>query len=191
MDSNQPGHTTPFSLPDNQARPSPVTSGLLPAPSSTWTIGNEQIVNPDSANRTFDLTGTSVNPSPFGWDANALEADPGMAGSPSTAPASLCLESHAQSTPSTAPTSLSMNTGAVRHSKRCQTGQMSATRTPRPKEAHQRKRSKLSTDANPFDSVDYWIQFDDEEEPLPAIPERADPSRPDPSLKGKPHSEQR
>ncbi|KAI6353731.1 hypothetical protein MCOR25_008902 [Pyricularia grisea] len=39
------------------------------------------------------------------------------------------------------------------------------TRTPKPpsREKPERKRSKLSTDSTPFDSVDYWLQFDNEE----------------------------
>ncbi|QBZ62689.1 hypothetical protein PoMZ_11574 [Pyricularia oryzae] len=38
------------------------------------------------------------------------------------------------------------------------------TRTPKPpsREKPERKRSKLSTDSTPFDSVDYWLQFDNE-----------------------------
>lgn len=46
-------------------------------------------------------------------------------------------------------------------------------RAPRSKSGHERKRSKLSTEATPFDSVDYWIDFDNEEE-LADIPEGFD-----------------
>ena len=43
--------------------------------------------------------------------------------------------------------------------------QILPTRTSNPaRDRHDRKRSKLSTDATPFDSVDYWLQFDNNEE---------------------------
>lgn len=36
-------------------------------------------------------------------------------------------------------------------------------RPPKSKAGHERKRTKLSTDTTPFDNVDYWIQFDNED----------------------------
>ncbi|KAL8418754.1 hypothetical protein RB594_002096 [Gaeumannomyces avenae] len=46
--------------------------------------------------------------------------------------------------------------------------QILPTRTSNPaRDRHDRKRSKLSTDATPFDSVDYWLQFDNNEEGIP------------------------
>lgn len=36
-------------------------------------------------------------------------------------------------------------------------------RPPKSKAGHERKRTKLSTESTPFDSVDYWLQFDNEE----------------------------
>ncbi|KAK1767720.1 helix-loop-helix DNA-binding domain-containing protein [Phialemonium atrogriseum] len=153
-----------------------------------FSVPNSQTVNP--VDQTFDLTGTTGNQLSSMWDMNALAADPGAAGSSSTGPGSLSLESFAQSSPSTAPTSLSMNPAMARQPMLGQPGQVLPTRTARLRDGHERKRSKLSTEANPFDSVDYWIQFDNEES-LPNVSDGAATLRPDPRLKGKAPSAQR
>jgi len=65
-----------------------------------------------------------------------------------------------------------------------QARQILPTRTPRVRDGHERKRSKLSTDATPFDSVDYWIQFDNEDH-LADIPEGSEFTRAEVRPKGK------
>lgn len=187
MDSNQLRHLEFFSVPNNQVRASQDVPGLFSS-SSRWATDNDQTVNP--VDQTFDLTGTTGNQLSSMWDMNALAADPGAAGSSSTGPGSLSLESFAQSSPSTAPTSLSMNPAMARQSMLGQSGQALPTRTARLRDGHERKRSKLSTETNPFDSVDYWIQFDNEES-LPNVSDGAATLRPDPRLKGKAPSAQR
>jgi len=55
-------------------------------------------------------------------------------------------------------------------------------RTSKGGDGHQRKRSRIASDAAPFDSVDYWIDFD-KEDSLADIPEGVELSRSD--MKGK------
>ncbi len=63
-------------------------------------------------------------------------------------------------------------------------------RAPRAREGHERKRSRLSSDASPFDSVDYWIQFDNEDA-LAGIPENAEPLKSEPERKASTSTAQR
>ncbi|KAJ9151323.1 HLH-domain-containing protein [Pleurostoma richardsiae] len=97
------------------------------------------------------------------WDAAALSADAGATESPSTAPTTLSLDSYAQQ--STAPTSLSLNNSQRQPSLYNQPSRnILPTRGARSRDGHERKRTRLSTtDATPFDSPDYWLQFDTEE----------------------------
>jgi len=148
----------------------------------------------NTANQPSRLTGARPNVLPPVWDWNpsALETDLRMATSPSTAPASV---SFAQSCPSTAPTSLATNPITAPHMKIGQHGQLFPTRTPSSRELPERKRSKLSADPSPFDSIDYWIRFDNDETP-PAITETtipvdANPRLLDASLQGDDPSTQR
>jgi len=57
-------------------------------------------------------------------------------------------------------------------------------RTSKSREGHQRKRSRIGSDATPFDSVDYWIDFDKEDN-LADIPEGIEMSRSDVKGKGR------
>lgn len=140
-----------------------------------FTVPNNQTVNP--ADQTFNLTGATPNQPSSIWDNVA-------SGSPSRAPTSLSLEPLAQSSSSTAATHLSINpSSSARSSMYSQSRQILPTRAPRAREGHERKRSRLSTDATPFDSVDYWIQFDDEE-PLADSPESTEVTRSDSALTG-------
>ncbi|KAL1864513.1 hypothetical protein VTK73DRAFT_5816 [Phialemonium thermophilum] len=149
MDSNQLRHLEFFSIPNNQT------------------------VNPVS--QTFDSSGSQTNrSSSTSWGTNALPPDAGATGPASTAPSSLSLESFDQPSVSTAPTSLSMQPPSARSS-------VSGSSKPTPharqhrRDSHPRKRSKLSTESSPLDSVDYWIKFDNEE-PLSTIPESGESS---------------
>lgn len=47
-------------------------------------------------------------------------------------------------------------------------------RTPHAKGEHERKRSKLGNDASPFDSVEYWMRFDNDDGHLRHAPVKAD-----------------
>lgn len=57
-------------------------------------------------------------------------------------------------------------------------------RAPRSRDGHEKKRSRLGSDATPFDSVDYWIQFDNEDS-LADIPEGTELSKSDAKGKGR------
>ncbi|EOO01818.1 putative helix-loop-helix dna-binding domain-containing protein [Phaeoacremonium minimum UCRPA7] len=116
-------------------------------------------------NQTNNRTGSSTTPAQTSnlWDTTTLNPDPPTTESPSTAPTTLSLDSFAQ--PSTAPSSLSFNKNSARQSYNgLGSRTILPTRTPKPRENRDRKRTKLSTDATPFDNVDYWIQFDEQQE---------------------------
>lgn len=50
-------------------------------------------------------------------------------------------------------------------------------RGPRTRHGHERKRSRLSQDPSPLDSVDYWLNFDkDENQKLASVAEGLEPS---------------
>lgn len=108
--------------------------------------------------RRFDPASSSTSPQNF-WDiAGSLNVDSALA-SPSSAPTSLSFESFGQPTP----------LPSRPHQPRSQQsfGQGSRVilppRAPKSKAGHERKRTKLSTESTPFDNVDYWLQFDNEE----------------------------
>lgn len=113
-----------------------------------------------------------------------MTRDQGMAGSPPAQQTGMSLESLLQqATSTTGQASYSMNQpSSARSSVSGQNRQILPTRPPRSKTGHERKRSKLSTDVTPFDSVDYWIQFDNEEG-LANIPESTDAPNPEPQTK--------
>ncbi|KAH8887534.1 HLH-domain-containing protein [Thozetella sp. PMI_491] len=144
MASNAPNNLDLFSSPDNQG------------------------VN--SVDQTLNLTGTSsVQVSPLLWDD--LTADAVGPTSPSTAPTTLSFGSLAQASGSSALTDPNSPAPSRPSSYGGQSRQILPTRAPRQRAGHERKRSKLSTDSTPFDSVDYWIQFDNDESALADVPE--------------------
>lgn len=93
------------------------------------------------------------------WDQTGANLDSGL-GSPSTAPTNLSFESTQQSTPTThKPSPNSIPQPTSEQGPRV----ILEARAPKSKSGHERKRTKLSTESTPFDNVDYWIQFDNEE----------------------------
>ena len=90
------------------------------------------------------------------WDIAGLPSDSGLA-SPSSAPGGLNFDSFGQS----------VNQPNRPQQRQQMPGQGSRVilppRAPKPKAGHERKRTKLSTESTPFDNVDYWIQFDNDE----------------------------
>lgn len=108
--------------------------------------------------RRFNSAASTSSTANF-WDPAGLNVDSGL-GSPSSAPTSLSFESFGQSAPTT--------TKAQSPTRSQQPfGQGSRVilppRPPKSKAGHERKRTKLSTETTPFDNVDYWIQFDNDE----------------------------
>ncbi|KAI3395205.1 hypothetical protein diail_1699 [Diaporthe ilicicola] len=91
------------------------------------------------------------------WDIAGLPSDSGL-GSPSSAPGSLNFDaSFGQA--SNAPNRTQQRQQMLGQGSRV----ILPPRAPKPKAGHERKRTKLSTESTPFDNVDYWIQFDNEE----------------------------
>lgn len=103
---------------------------------------------------------SSSGSAPNFWEIAGLNGDSGL-GSPSS-PASLSFDSfgpsaNAKSQPQQQPRTVT--SGADTSSR-----VILPPRPPRSKAGHERKRTKLSTESTPFDNVDYWIQFDNEED---------------------------
>lgn len=167
-----------FTGPISQVQAFPDGVGVLPLSSAiTPTIGTSPSVK--IVDQTLDMAGasSSSNPSTSGWDNVSLTTAQDMTGSTQASQTGVSLEALLRQAPTSA--------GATGYS----TNQPSSTRPsasghsrpilparPRSRK-HERKRSKLSTEATPFDSVDYWMQFDTEEG-LEDIPEDATTSEP-------------
>lgn len=109
--------------------------------------------------RRFDPAGAAASSSSQSfWDIAGLNVDSAM-GSPSTAPTSLSFESFAQTAPAAAKPQQSRPQQMFGQGSRV----ILPPRPPKSKTGHERKRTKLSTESTPFDNVDYWLQFDNEE----------------------------
>lgn len=108
--------------------------------------------------RRFDPASSGTSPQNF-WDiAGSLNVDSALA-SPSSAPTSLSFESFGQPTPApNRPNQPRSQQGFGQGSR-----VILPPRPPKSKAGHERKRTKLSTESTPFDNVDYWLQFDNEE----------------------------
>lgn len=125
-----------------------------------FSVPNNQTRNPAVQNSNLTTTSPREQPSSL-WDPTSLSNDAGMLDLPSTTPASPLLGSFAQ--PSSADTSMSL-AASMKPPPYGQSKTILPTRAPPPRtrEGHERKRSKLSTDiANNIDSVDFWLEFDD------------------------------
>ncbi|KAK4166371.1 helix-loop-helix DNA-binding domain-containing protein [Cladorrhinum sp. PSN259] len=145
-----------------------------------FSMPNSQTINP--VDQPFLSVSTAQAPSI--WDTAALGVETaGLSLSPSSAP-SLSLDSVAQPSSLTGLTSMSPNPSApsIASLHGSQGRPVLPARAPRGRDKHERKRSRLSMDSTPLDSVDYWIDFD-KEEALARIPEGAEPPRHD--AKGK------
>lgn len=169
MDPNLLKHIEYFLEPNSQVRTPSRCSGAecasLGEDMSTWRrfsgADTPQTQTADlngQQQRRFDPTAAGHSPQGF-WDMTGLNVDSGL-GSPSSAPTSLSFESFAQPA-----------TPAVNKPQQSRPQQMSGQgsrvilppRPPKSKTGHERKRTKLSTESTPFDNVDYWLQFDNEE----------------------------
>lgn len=92
------------------------------------------------------------------WDITGLNVDSGL-GSPSSAPTNMSFETFAQSSPTTPKPQQARSQPMFGQGSRV----ILPPRPPKSKTGHERKRTKLSTESTPFDNVDYWLQFDNEE----------------------------
>ncbi len=108
------------------------------------------------------------------WETAALIVDGTAAESPTTMPASLSMPSFGPL--STVPSSLSFRPTASPTVPDSPTAARTIlrTRAPRTREGHERKRSRLGSGVTPYDSIDYWLEFDNEER----IAELANSTRP-------------
>lgn len=108
--------------------------------------------------RRFDPASSNTSPQNF-WDiSGSLNVDSALA-SPSSAPTSLSFESFGQPTP--APNRPNQPRSQPNFGQGSRV--ILPPRPPKSKAGHERKRTKLSTESTPFDNVDYWLQFDNEE----------------------------
>lgn len=169
MDPNLLKHIEYFLEPNSQVRTpfscSEVDGASSEEDMSAWRrrsgANTPQTQNADlvgQQQRRFDPVAASSSPQSF-WDIAGLNVDSAL-GSPSSAPTSLSFESLAQPATPTA--------NKPQQSRPQQMfGQGSRVilppRAPKSKTGHERKRTKLSTESTPFDNVDYWLQFDNEE----------------------------
>lgn len=108
--------------------------------------------------RRFNSAASNTSTANF-WDAAGLNVDSGL-GSPSSAPTSLSFESYGQSAPTT---TKAQSPTRSQHPFSQGSRVILPPRPPKSKAGHERKRTKLSTETTPFDNVDYWIQFDNDE----------------------------
>jgi hypothetical protein len=154
-----------FTGPISQIQSFPDGVGGLPLSSSVVspTIGTGPTVS--IVDQTLNMTGASStsNPSTSGWGNVSLTTTQGMTGSTQASQAGASLEALLQQAPTTAgPTGYS--TYQPSSTRPSASGYSRPILPARPRSRkHERKRSKLSTEATPFDSVDYWMQFDTEE----------------------------
>jgi len=163
-----------FTVPNNQVQSFQDAASVLTSPSSfSSATDTEQTVNP--VDQTFGLTdGQPGSQSGSLWDPNpnpVTSRDQGLANRGAAAPSSLSLDFLLQpNSPSDQDRASLRQPSSGRSSVSGQHRQILPTRPPRTRDGHERKRSKLSTDATPFDSVDYWMQFDNDDG-LAQIPE--------------------
>lgn len=171
MDPNALRQLGFFTGPNSQVQSCSARAARIGLPLSFCSATDtNQTVNP--VDQTFGLIDGQPDQSSSLWDTNAVTRDQGLSNIEPTAPSSLSLDLMFQ--PSSA--AEQEEGGSVRQSSSTRSSvssqfrQTLPTRPPRKRDGHERKRSKLSTEATPFDSVDYWMQFDDQEV-LADIPE--------------------
>lgn len=169
MDPNALRQLGFFTVPNSQVQSFQDAANVLASSSSiSSATDNEQTVNP--VDQTFNLADGQSDPSSSLWDTNTVSRDQGVSNTSSTVPTSLSLDFLLQSTSPGEQGRGSMKQPASSRSSVSGHRQILPTRPPRTRDGHERKRSKLSTEATPFDSLDYWMQFDNEDA-LAGIPE--------------------
>lgn len=129
---------------------------------------NNQTVNPVDQG----FLNVTAAPNPALWDPGLNVDTAGLSVSPSTAPTSLSLDSVTQPPPARGLTNLSQRDLAGLPGG--QGSQVLPARGLTSRDGHERKRSRLSSESTPLDSVDYWIDFDKDDTTLPSIPEGAE-----------------
>lgn len=92
------------------------------------------------------------------WDMTGLSVDSSL-GSPPSAATNMSFDTFAQTSPTTPKPQPSRPQQTFGQGSRV----ILPPRPPKSKAGHERKRTKLSTESTPFDNVDYWLQFDNEE----------------------------
>ncbi|KAK1836668.1 hypothetical protein QBC39DRAFT_387651 [Podospora conica] len=122
-----------------------------------FSVPNNQTLNP--VDQSFGLGGPPTTQPPTTlWDA-AMGLGPVLSG-PSSA---MSFDPMAQSSPSSAGLGSMPNPALARPASfGIPSRPTIPLRPPRSRDAHERKRSRIA-DTTPFDSVDYWIQFDNDE----------------------------
>jgi hypothetical protein len=149
-------------------------------PSSLCSAANPVLQTVNSVDQSFSLAGPSSTQPPSLWNAPAsFGVGSDVSEPPSATHTALSLDSMPQSSPSTDITGMTgmQPTALPGHPRPA-----IPMRTSRSGDGHQRKRSRIASDAAPFDSVDYWIDFD-KEDTLADIPEGVELSRSE--MKGK------
>jgi hypothetical protein len=170
MDPNTLRQLGFFTVPNNQVQSLQDAATSLASP-SPFSPANEtdQTVNP--IDQTFGLRDGQSDPSSPFWDTTTSAGVQGVSNTVTAAPASLSLDFLLQpDPPSDQDRSSVRRPTSARSSVSGTHRQILPTRPPRTRDGHERKRSKLSTEATPFDSLDYWMQFDNEDS-LADIPE--------------------
>ncbi|CAK7214203.1 hypothetical protein SCUCBS95973_002058 [Sporothrix curviconia] len=121
-----------------------------------FAVPNNQTLNPvDESGDASGLPASSI------WDEpNLAAAGLGRGRDTSSGAPSLSLDSLAPSTGSLNPYSPMMSTSSMFSQN---PRSIISPRVSR-RDGHERKRSRLNTETTPFDSVDYWIQFDQEQQ---------------------------
>ncbi|KAK4453990.1 helix-loop-helix DNA-binding domain-containing protein [Podospora aff. communis PSN243] len=179
MDPDPLRHLEFFSVPNNQVWA--IQAALsLSTPSSVCSAADPVLQTVNSVDQSFSLAGPSSTQPPSIWNAPAsFGVGSDVSGPPSATHTALSLDSMPQSSPATDMTAM---TGMQPTSLPGHPRPTIPVRTSRAGDSHQRKRSRIASDAVPFDSVDYWIDFDKEDN-LADIPEGAELSRSE--MKGK------
>ncbi|CAK7274780.1 hypothetical protein SEPCBS119000_006349 [Sporothrix epigloea] len=122
-----------------------------------FAVPNNQTLNPvDQSGDASGLPATSL------WDeSNLAAAGLGRGRENSSGAPSISLDSLAPSTGSLNPYSPMISTSSMFSQN---PRSIISPRVSRTRDGHERKRSRLNTETTPFDSVDYWIQFDQEQQ---------------------------
>jgi hypothetical protein len=126
-----------------------------------FSVPNNQTLNP--VDQSGDASGLSSQLQSPIWEEPSLTSTGfGQTRDPSSGAPSLSLDSLAPST------AASLNNYSPAMSSPSVFGQnprpIISPRLQRARDGHERKRSRLNTESTPFDSVDYWIQFDQDQQ---------------------------